>query len=485
MNRTSLRVLLFATPFLVFWPGLPARSALAATPEVPLLAPSQISFRTLPNGVRSIVKAANGSDLVNIQVWVKAGSRFESEKESGAAHLIETLALRGSKNYQASDNGTDDGGASGAIRALGGDAGALTSRDSTFYSVTVATPYAARAMRIVADAVLHPDISAAAVEEGKLEVADDVARRSLDPVAGASDLAYATAFAKHPYRRAAIGSDSSVAGLTQKIIRSYYDRNYVGANISVVVVGQITAPAAQQLVAQNFATASSTKPTPPKPSAEAPLKNDVVARRRIVSREVIDLAWRSPGMDKPEDCVAMDTLLSLWREGLDANLRRVLLRDGEKGPLPPLVDSYDVDFLTQRDSGLFIISLVDPQDREGAVDAVIAEVKRIRDKGVSDEELARAKEELRQQYIEQSESVSGQAGALGFYDMIGSYRFAVEYLDRSAHVTSADLQRVATKYLTPDKYVRSEVSPLPRPRPDDQNNGPIITAQLHKDEVAG
>lgn len=442
-------------------------------------------MRTLPNGVRGIVKSASGSDLVNIQVWVRAGSSYENDRESGAAHVLEILALRGSQDYPAASDGDENGGALGAIRALGGDGGSLTSRDSTFYSATVAAPYAARALRILADATLRPDLSSNAVEAAKEQASDDIARRAFDPVSGASDLAYTTVFAKHPYRRAAYGSDSSVSALSAAVLRAYHARRYAGSNLSVVIVGQIAAGDAQKLIAQNFGKAPKAGVNAAPTRSVEPLKRDVVARRRPVSREVIDLGWRSPGISNPDDCVAMDTLLALWSEGLDANLRRLLLRDGESGPQTPLVASYDVDFLTQRDAGLFLISLVDPQDREGAVDVVLGELKRVRENGLSQAELERAKTKLRSQYLEQSETVAGQAGALGFYDVIGSHRFAVEYLDRVARVTGADVQRVAKKYLAPDAYVRAEVLPLPRPRPQDEDNGPIITARYDAHRDAG
>ncbi|RYE51857.1 MAG: insulinase family protein, partial [Rhizobiaceae bacterium] len=364
---------------------------------VSLFSASQISLKTLPNGVRGIVKSAPGSDLVNVQVWVKAGSRVETDKENGSSHLIELLALRGSKNYPAPSGGEDDGGALGALRGLGGDGGSLTSRDSTFFSATVAAPYAAQAVKILADATLRPDMAAASVEEVRLQASDDLARRLFDPITSASDLAYAAAFSKHPYRRPSIGSDTSIGSITPKSLKAFYDKHYVGANISVVIVGQIAANDAQKLIADNFGTASAKKPVPQKFAAETALRTDVVARRRPVTREVIDLAWRSPAVESAADCVALDVLLSLWREGLDANMRRILMRDGEAGPLTPLVASYDVDYLTQRDAGLFIISLVDPFDREGAVSAVLEEVKRVGEKGVTNEELARAKGQLREQ----------------------------------------------------------------------------------------
>ena len=428
----------------------------------PLFSARDISVKTLPSGVQSIVKTAPGFDLVSVQIWVKAGSRTERSDESGAAFVIETAAKTASKTFPASST-SDEGGFVGAIKTVGGDAGAFTSRDATFYSATVAAPHFTRALGALADAVLRPDLSDNALEDAKASASDEIIGRGFDAVALASDLAYQNAFSKHPYRRAAQGSTESLDALSPAKIRGFYNRQYVGKNIGVVVCGRVSPADAHAAVARAFATASA------KAAVEVPVVADPfggpkeVTRRTLVLRDALTLAWRSPGIDKPDDVVALDAILALWREGLDANLRKVLLRDGEDGPNKPLVEAFDVDFLTQRDPGLFMVSLSGVSDRDGALEAVQNEVKRLRESPISDAELLRARTQLRNQYLEQSENAAGQAGALGFYYAISTHQFAVEYLSRCARVSKADIQRVARTYFGDDKRVQIEVVPLPRP----------------------
>lgn len=448
----------------------------SAFKPAPLFSAQQISFKTLPNGVRAIAKSAPGSDMVSIQVWVKAGSRYESASESGLAHLVEVAALRAS---DLNPNRNGNSGPSEALSALGGTSGSLTARDSTFYSALVATPYAESAMRILSDAVLRPDLSATGIEECKIQIQDELTRRNLDGVNLASDLAYAVGFDKHPYRKPAAGTLIGISGLGSAKARAFYKRQYVGANMSVVVVGEISNQRAQELIVKYFGGVPSTKPVEPSISAEGALKMKVMSRPARVAREALVLGWRSPGIQNPKDVVAMDTLLSLWREGLDANLRRLLMRDGEDGPNKPLVGSFDVDFLTQKDSGLFLISMTDVQDKEAAVNAVLDEVKRVSENGVTPEELLRAKTLLRRQYVSQGENPAGQAGALGFYDMIADYKFAVDYLTHCAGVTSDDLKRVAKTYISPTTYIRAEINAIPLPKPDSGDDSPnVITTSL-------
>lgn len=447
--------------------------------SAPLFSPVDLSVRTLSNGLHAIVKRAPGADTLSIQVWVRAGSRYEGDKESGVAHLIETASVRASKNQPTRPVG--DGGLSGSLRAVGGDAGALTSRDATFYSATVAPNFAPDAMRSLADTVLRPDLSDDAVDESKLEVVDDLARRSLDPVVSASDLAYATAYARHPYRRAAWGDEESVASLSGAKVRDYHKRLYVGANTSVVVVGDISFERAHELIRQNFGAMPAGKAAVGTLPPDGPLKDREAFRRATVSRDAVALAWRSSSISNPRDVVAMDTLLSLWREGVDPKLRQKLIRGGaDSTDNPPLASAYEVDFLTQRDAGLFLITLAGTGDKEAAVKAVLGEVERARKGDLSPAEVTNAKLLLRSQYIQQAENPAGQAGSLGFYDVISSYQFAVNYLSLCGTVTGADLQRVAQKYFSPSALVRVELDPVAKPReqpdvprPGDPN---IITA---------
>jgi zinc protease len=466
--------------------------------------------------VRSVVQETQGTDLVAVQIWVRAGSRYENDANNGAARLIQSLALSGSKSYPR----TSTGGAEEAIGALGGTVGSLTARDSTFYSATVAASFLPAALRILSDATLHPDLSDAAVEETKLDVESDLMRRAFDPVASASDLSYRAAFSKHPYRRPSGGTAASVAALTGGPVRAYHRARYVGANISVVIVGDVQRDAAHKLVASFFGGAAASKGPAPAISTEAAPAFRQIRRPGGTPLGTLSLAFRSPGIQSPSDVVAMDVLLAYWKEGSDAALRRVLRaskfgpdamgddnapagegengEEGDKGAKPdeeeatpknsqaeapesqPLALAFDVDFLTQRDPGLFIISIVEPSNKDEAIDAIWKEIKSLQQSGIEDKALAEAKRVLTQQYVQQSETVSGLAGALGFYEMIDSYQFAVTYLDRVARVTPADIKRIANKYFSSKSYIQATIDPLPnqRPRPRPPEGGETIIAAL-------
>jgi hypothetical protein len=201
----------------------------------------------------------------------------------------------------------------------------------------------------------------------------------------------------------------------------------------------------------------------------------------------------------------MDVLQAHWNEGQDAALRRVLQmnagtednvgegsdaqstapgsdgtsENGEgENTVPanpatpaipesaePLALGYDASFLTQRDPSLFIISLVVERCASSCRQCAAGEVGRVRTNGIDAVSLVRAKTMLARQYIQQSETVTGQAGALGFYDMISTYEFAITYLNHIQQVTADDVKRVSRNYLSTTNYVQVAIEPVPTPRP--------------------
>ncbi len=474
-----------------------APKAPTAWKPAPLFPASSLSQKNLPNGVSGVVRETRDTGLVSVQVWVNAGSRQETQAESGAAHLVEALALRASKNYPRAF-GALNGGVADAIAVLGGDTNSLTSRDSTFYAVTVNAAFLPQALRALGDAVLYPVLSDSAIEEAKISVLTAQQLREADPLSAAADLAYRAAFAKHPYAKAAGGSVINIETMPSQRVREFYARQYVGRNLSVIVTGDVRAEQAHLMIANNFGAApKATKAAPtiaPEPVNGAEKQ---IVRQRAINRTALALAFPSPGIKNVDDVIAIDVLLAMWREGPNANLRRALL-DPRNGKVPnpdadpsedqndgdignaPLALGYDVDFLTQRDPGLFIVTMaIEPTDRREAVEAIFQEIARVAN-GVPSADVARAKRALTQQYIQQGETVAGQAGALGFYDNIDTYRFAVEYLPRIERITSADLQRVAKTYLTRTRSLQCVIEPLPQaptPNAPDFGSG-VITAQL-------
>lgn len=479
MNR--LKVLFLLLPLLCVG-SLTFASADAFKPAT-LFPADALHAKILSNGAHAVVRTTPGSSVVSLQVWAEAGSRFETASNNGATHIIEMLAMQGSRNYPTETDGQLSG-PQPRLESLGGQVNSLTSRDDVFWSVTLAPSGFAQATKIMADAVISPDLSDTSVDAAKTIAANDWVQSRVDPVGYATELAYQEAFPQHPYRNPVQGELNSIKSLTGNSIREYYAQRFTASHLHVVVVGDVDAAETMQLLESTFGKAPKTALPDTLLAPAAPLTAPrKITKRGVLPLQVVTLAWRSPGIVTPKDTVATDLLLTYLNEGSNAKLRQVLRNgasddqtDDDSATEPTgLAGGFSADYLTQHDSGLFLISIIAPTDSAQAT-AAVRDLMVQAGSGLAAPDLQNAKTLLRRQYVEQSSNSSGQAGALGFYDAIDSYQFAVNYLELVQQITSDDIAKVAKKYFGPDNYV--QITLLPALGNQQPNNGAGIVASL-------
>jgi zinc protease len=154
------------------------------------------------------------------------------------------------------------------------------------------------------------------------------------------------------------------------------------------------------------------------------------------------------------DHYALDVLVYVLGQGRGARLIRSL-RDRQQ-----LVQSVGASFGTSLDPGLFAISAVaDLQQVSRVEQAILAELSALRDQGITDDELDRAKMLIEMETLVDQQTSRGWASGLGFAATIASLTYHETYLDRIRAVTRADVQRAAVRYLDLQRYASVLVQP--------------------------
>ena len=191
--------------------------------------------------------------------------------------------------------------------------------------------------------------------------------------------------------------------------------------------------------------------------AEPPLSE---VRRVVAPRDVrvatILMGWIGADARSP-DHYALDVLMYVLGQGRGARLAQSL-RDRQQ-----LVQSVSVGFLTAVDPGLFVIQAVaEPQQPARVEQALLVEVAALRDQGVTDDELARARTLIEMDTLVAQHTSRGWASALGYAATIATLAYHETYLDRIRAVTRDDVQGVAARYLDPQRYAIVVVQPRTR-----------------------
>lgn len=400
-----------------------------------------IRLKTLPNGLRVLVREAHEAPLVTIDLWIRAGSSRETAETNGVAHFMEHLLFRGTAKRGRGEVDRD-------IEELGATLNATTSRDWMHLYTTVASRYWQNALEVVADAVQNSALRPEDVEREQMIILDELARAADDPVRDASQRLAELLFQKHPYRLPVAATRDSIIRVQREQVVEFYRKYYVPNNASLVIVGDVTeaeAFAAAENLFGKWQKRDIADPEPePEPPPDAPRHAQFKVRRGF---PVVGIGFMAPSVKEVKDVCACDLLLSLLgrRDGL---LTRLLVGEG-------VATRVTVDFLTQRYPGLFsiVVELPEGGNPQQVEAMVVGALQQLAKTPVTEAELARAKREILGEYLFGMETTEGQASTLGFYEMVDTYLFATEYEKNVLAVTAEDVRRAVEKYLNPERRV--------------------------------
>ncbi|MEO0141116.1 MAG: pitrilysin family protein [candidate division WOR-3 bacterium] len=421
---------------------------IAAT-ELPEVLPVRFKTKTLDNGLMVIVVEDHSAPVVAVQVWYKVGSRNESYRETGLAHLTEHMMFKGSAGVH--------GNYSEIIDQLGGSDNAFTDRDVTVYHCVVPADALDVPLMMEADRMVNLVFNEFLAER---DVVMEERRWRTDnsPFGTAWENLWATAYMVHPYRHPVIGWGSVIASITLDDTRRFYETFYRPDNAILVIAGDVRAEDAFEMAKKHFGKIPRPLvPVPPVTAKEPPQKGE---RRTVVHKEgfmsIYLSAYHIPEATHP-DIPALDVLATLLGGGKSSRLYREIVRDQE---LATSVWAYTDESV---DPGLLVVGAVlqqgkDPKDVEKIIDK---EIIRIKEGGVSEEELRKAARQAIAENIYEQESAAGTAFSIGNAAAIqGDPDYINRYPERVAAVTAEEIMNVARKYLTQEN--RSVVVLLPK-----------------------
>ncbi len=433
-----------------------------------------LSKVVLPNGLNAIVKESHRAPVVAVQVWVKAGSAYETDKEAGITHLIEHMIFKGTKKR-------GPGELARAIESVGGTINAYTSVDYTVYHCVVPKQYLDTALDILSDAVFHSTFDSKELEREKKVVLEEMRMREDSPQARLYRMLMETAYKVYPYRRPVIGYPETVKSFTRQDILDYMARRYRPALMSVVVAGDVESNRALSLIRDTFGGAEAIAAEPSQePSEPAQEKPRLSAEAMDINEGYLAIAFSGiPDFNGP-DVPAIDVLAALLGRGDSSRLAQALKERLQ------LVHSIDASAFTPAGPGLFeVTATLDPGNIQPALSQILKEIYRLQNEQVLDEELEKAKIQVETGFVYSQETMEGEARKLGlFQTMAGDPAAERIYLERIRKVSAEDIQRVARKYLGRKNFSVSLIAPeghIPALTVDDLG----ITAQEAELEASG
>ena len=418
--------------------GTVARAA-----DAPKFAANATEF-TLANGLQVVVIPDHRAPVVTHMVWYKAGAADDPPGKSGIAHFLEHLMFKGTKAHP-------EGEFSARVAAVGGDDNAFTAEDYTAYHQTVASKHLKLMMQFEADRMANLQITNAALLPERKVILEERGMRIDNRPSARLDVAMnATLYQNSHYRIPTIGWTHEMKTLDRADALAFYNRYYTPNNAIVVVAGDVTPDEVKTLAEETYGKVARRADPPPQTRLSDPRPDTarlVTLRDARVTQPSFRRLYLAPSQHtgKPGEAAALDVLADILGGGTSSRLYRQLVVN--EGIADGVSAGYDAGPIG--DTAFSLYGTPRGKTTVGelatAFDHVIAEVI---DKGVTDQELARAKERVRAAVVYSEDSPRTLANVVGAALATGDTLAEVQsWPERIAAVTAADVQAVARRYL--------------------------------------
>jgi len=401
----------------------------------------RISRATLDNGLRILVAESHNAPLVSLRGLVRSGADHDTALTAGLASLTADLLDEGAGSRDAIRLAED-------IGLLGGALGTGADWDASYVSLDVLSRTAEPALEIFSDVTSRATLPEDGLERARAERLNEILQQRNEPSSIAGKRFAALLYGSGTYGNSVGGNADSVGRITIDDVRRFYEQHYIPNNSSVVVSGDVE-PA--RAIEQVKAALGDWKRGPePARTTVAPKRIDasriyVIDRPQAVQSEIrIGHLGVSRACEDYFPISVMNAIFGgVFNSRINMNLR-------EKHGYTYGARSQ---FAFRRNEGPFVVAA--PVRNEVTLESVsemLAELRRIRTGDIEELELADVKSYLIGVFPASVQTASDIAGRLVDMELYGlPDDYFDHFRENIAAVTKDDVERVASKYLDPDR----------------------------------
>ncbi len=433
---------------------LSATTVVARAEELPSIPNLKVEKYTLPNGLDVILHEDHSTPIVGVNIWYKVGSKDEKTGRTGFAHLFEHLMFQGSQHF--------DDEYFGPLEKLGAVINGSTNTDRTNYFEVVPSNALELALWLESDRMgfLLPALTQEKLDNQR-DVVKNERRQRVDnvPYGQSFEIMSKTMYpVGHPYHHTTIGSMADLSAASLGDVSAFFRTYYAPSNASLCLAGDFDPAVAKRLVAKYFGPLPKgpevKRPAPSTPTISAPkavtITDKVAQSRAMISWPTVALAH--------EDEAALDVLATILGQ-LDGENRLYKTLMYEK----PLASNAVAFHSTATITGTFAVMITAQrgQSLDDLVTMADAEVARLQAEGPTELEVKKSKIGEGRSAVFGIQSMQARADFLNRNNVaLGDPLAYKDQLRKTYAVTSADVKRVAVKYLTTNR-VRLDVNPGP------------------------
>ena len=393
-----------------------------------------VHTNTLDNGLRVVTTEMPSAQSASVNIFVGAGSRYETKRINGASHFLEHMLFKGTnKRPQAVM-------ISEAIEGAGGRTNAFTGHEVTCFLAKVPFEQLELALDVIADMVQDSLLAEEEVERERKVVIEEIRRTWDHPAAWASELAFQAIFGNQPLGWSIAGTEETVQGISRDDLAGYVAEWYVPNNLVVSVAGNVRHDDVLDLTKQ-YVKSATPRDIGGYTTAQPRLESQpVIVETRQVTQSNLVMALRAPGRKDP-DRYKMTIMSNLLGSGMSSRLfKEVRERRG-------LAYSVGCGAIRFQDMGVLTAAAgVSPENVIETTEVILGEFRKLVEEPVSEGELTKARDYSVGSFrlgLEDSMSVARWVG--DSWISTGEIQDVEDVVSKLRSVTVEDVQQMAAR----------------------------------------
>ena len=387
------------------------------------------------SGIEVIFDRLESISTCSVGVFIKTGSRDESDTEEGISHVLEHMIFKGTptRNYfEISDE----------IDYLGANVNAHTTKEETVFYINALTQFLGKSVDILFDIVTNSTIDERELEKEKDVIVEEIKMYKDSPDDLVFEMNYADSI-NGQYGKPIIGTEASVKGFTADEIRKYYKERYTKDNILIVVSGNFDKEEILQKIDEYFGKLADTKV-----NRREKIDFSFNSGKKTVSKEInqVNICVSHQSEDyNSKNKIYTDILANVIGGSMSSRLFQEIR---EKNGLAYSVYTYNQYYLSGGLTSTYIGTNL--ENYEKAIEITLSEFKKLRENGVTEVELQKAKNKYMSRIAFAMENPRSRMGILGNYYIRKNEILDAEKVKNQVNaVKLEDVNKFAkTRYLT-------------------------------------
>jgi predicted Zn-dependent peptidase len=398
--------------------------------------PEGIELTTLDSGVRVVTEAMPSVRSVALGLWVRTGSRDETPAQAGVSHFLEHLLFKGTERHSAIE-------ISELFDGMGAATNAATGKETTHLHARFLDEHTEEAFDLMGEMLLAPALPPDEIDSEREVVLEEIAMYEDEPQDRVHDVLAEALYGDTPLGRRVLGKAEVIGGIPVPDIADYHGARYTAQNIVVSAAGHVDHARIVELSERVLAGART--------GGDVAANGKGAAEQARLSfypkeTEQYHICFGGPGIARADERrFTLGVVDTIFGGSVSSRLFREVR---ERRGLAYSVGSYTHEFVDRGFVAMYVGTRAD--NVAEACEIIGRELVKLRDEGVGEEELTRAKEHVKGRMVLGLEASGARMGRLARSILFDIPLLSLdEMLERVDAVTTGEVAELAQELYDP------------------------------------